>query len=230
VYLHPRAFFYFSFFGFSKVIFLKLFHIFLGYYIMIIAPLIFNKNMNTRKVLITLAVIIVAGLGYYFFAMNKKQALAPEKGQQTQQTQEPQNNQNPNLPQNQDAQNAAPSSTKPSAQSGTPAQSGQFSSGQENDLGADILVVQVNFDGNSFSPSAAEIKAGDVVIFKNNSSEDFWPASNPHPVHTDYPGFDAKKAVSPGGTYQFKFDNAGTWGYHDHLNPSITGTIKVDPK
>lgn len=93
--------------------------------------------------------------------------------------------------------------------------------------GADIAVFEIAYNGSSFSPSQLTIKAGDVVIFKNESDGSFWPASGPHPVHTNYPEFDAKKAIGPGQKYQFKFTKTGEWPFHDHLNSSATGKIIV---
>jgi len=85
----------------------------------------------------------------------------------------------------------------------------------------------VTFDGTAFSPASLTIKAGTTVTFVNNSDQPMWVASNPHPTHTDYPGFDELKGVGKGGTYSFKFDRVGTWGYHNHLDSGIMGTIVV---
>lgn len=103
-----------------------------------------------------------------------------------------------------------------------------YSDGSEMEpFGPDIMVSEVVYDGTKFNPSSLSIKAGDVVIFKNKGTTAFWPASNPHPAHTDYPEFDAKAAIAPGGSFQFKFLKAGSWGYHNHLNPQATGVINV---
>lgn len=88
----------------------------------------------------------------------------------------------------------------------------------------------VTYTDSGFSPKEITIKAGDTVNFVNESSKSFWPASNPHPVHTDYPEFDAKKDISAGDTYSFKFEKVGTWGYHNHKNPSQIGTVIVTTK
>lgn len=85
----------------------------------------------------------------------------------------------------------------------------------------------VTYGANGFAPASVTIKAGDTVVFKNNSDRDFWPASGPHPTHTNYPEFDAKRAFSAGGSYSFTFTRTGSWKYHDHLNPALTGTITV---
>ena len=39
--------------------------------------------------------------------------------------------------------------------------------------------------------------------------------------------FDACKGVKPGESWPFKFDIAGNWKYHDHLNPKNFGAIIV---
>ena len=85
----------------------------------------------------------------------------------------------------------------------------------------------VKFTGTAFEPSSLTIKAGDTVTFENKSGDDFWPASNVHPTHLLYPGFDAKKPILDGGTYSFTFTKKGSWGYHNHLTPDIQGTIVV---
>jgi plastocyanin len=99
--------------------------------------------------------------------------------------------------------------------------------GSEPIDGNNISVVEVDFDGSKFTPETTNINLGDWVFFKNKSTTDFWPASDPHPAHTGYPGFDAKKAIVPGAQYKFQFIKAGSWGFHDHLNPNVHGVISV---
>jgi plastocyanin len=85
----------------------------------------------------------------------------------------------------------------------------------------------VSMEADGFSPSTLTVESGETVTFENSSDDDKWPASNDHPTHELYPGFDAKNAVLPGESYSFTFERAGSWGYHDHLNPGLTGTIVV---
>lgn len=87
--------------------------------------------------------------------------------------------------------------------------------------------VTVNLTDNGFSPSSITINAGDTIKFINQSSGRMWVASNPHPTHTDYPGFDEKTAVGSGDSYSFTFTRPGTWGYHNHITPTVQGTIVV---
>lgn len=101
---------------------------------------------------------------------------------------------------------------------------GTFSDGSEMEAGT---VHQISYDGSRYIPSTLTIKQGDIVVFRNNSSTEFWPASSPHPQHTNYPEFDPKQGVAPGGTYEFKFTKTGAWSFHDHLRPAANGRITV---
>jgi len=98
----------------------------------------------------------------------------------------------------------------------------------------------ITYTDSGFSPKTITISLGDTVTFKNQSSDDFWPASANHPSHTVYPGsgiqkcgtsastiFDACAHVKPGASWLFTFTNKGSWGYHDHLNAARWGTIVV---
>jgi plastocyanin len=86
---------------------------------------------------------------------------------------------------------------------------------------------QVTITDKGFSPSKLTVEAGTIVTFINKSTKSRWPASNPHPQHTDYSEFDARMQVAPGSSWSFTFDKPGTWKYHDHLHPELSGTIIV---
>jgi plastocyanin len=94
----------------------------------------------------------------------------------------------------------------------------------------------IHYDGSAFTPNTITVKKGTMVTFMNNSSDTFWPASNPHPAHTGYPekggcinsAFDACKAVPAGASWLFTFNVVGTWKYHDHLNPMSRGIVVVE--
>ena len=119
-----------------------------------------------------------------------------------------------------------PPSEAPKA-SPPPPQGGVFS-GEEDLDGNDVQVQQITYDGSKYSPATITIKTGDIIVFKNTSAASFWPASGPHPTHTNYPEFDPKQAVAAGKTYEFKFTKVGTWAFHDHLNPAARGTVTVN--
>lgn len=89
--------------------------------------------------------------------------------------------------------------------------------------------VTVLYSLSGFSPSVVRVKVGQTVIFKNTTEDDeMWVASNPHPTHVAYSGFDQRRGVVRDGEYAFTFTQKGTWGYHNHLNPSRGGQVIVE--
>lgn len=87
--------------------------------------------------------------------------------------------------------------------------------------------VAIDENGN-FSPSEVKIQKGGKVTWANKSSRSVWPASAVHPTHLLYPGFDALRGLNTGESYSFTFEKVGEWTYHDHLNPSVRGKVKVE--
>ena len=85
----------------------------------------------------------------------------------------------------------------------------------------------VHLTAESFEPRSLEIEAGKKVIFENADIEGHWPASDDHPMHDGYSGFDPEKPVEPGEEWSFTFEKPGEWGYHDHMNPLLEGKIVV---
>lgn len=80
---------------------------------------------------------------------------------------------------------------------------------------------------DSFEPKNITIQKNTRIIFKNEDSQDRWPASALHPTHGVYPEFDPQEPVAAGSEWSFVFDKVGGWKYHDHLIPSLTGEITV---
>ena len=86
----------------------------------------------------------------------------------------------------------------------------------------------INMTSAGFSTSSLEIKKGDTVKFVSQDSGNRWPASDPHPIHTNEPGFDSKGPVRSGESYEHTFTKTGTFGFHDHLAPQFGGIIIVE--
>ena len=86
----------------------------------------------------------------------------------------------------------------------------------------------VTYSSAGFDPMVLRIKMGESVTFKNESSGELWVASNPHPVHTGLPGFDAGEGIIKGDFYIHEFNQLGSWSYHNHLNSQQQGTIVVE--
>ena len=102
-------------------------------------------------------------------------------------------------------------------------------------------VETVTYSDSGYSPATITVKKGDTITFDNKSSKIMWPASAAHPTHKAYPGtdiefcgtlqssgaFDACRGYGSDESWDFKFEELGTWKYHNHLQPNHTGTIIV---
>ncbi len=113
---------------------------------------------------------------------------------------------------------------------------------QVDEAGAPASTMTMRITDAGFLPNVVTITTGTRVTFRNDSTGNVWPASALHPTHKLYPGsditrcggaaegniFDACGAVAPGESWSFTFTERGSWKYHDHLNPSRTGTIIVE--
>ena len=100
-------------------------------------------------------------------------------------------------------------------------------------------IVEITLEG--FVPRTLEIKQGEKVTWINRLATEGQPASDSHPTHTNYPGssvimcntaeekntFDACRGLKKGESYSFVFNKVGSWGYHNHLQPSKDGRIIV---
>lgn len=82
----------------------------------------------------------------------------------------------------------------------------------------------VEYTDNGFRPSKVIIAIGDTIRFTNVGSDGMWVASDNHPTHDLLPEFDQGGV---GQSYSFTFTEAGSWGFHNHLNASETGFIEV---
>ncbi len=83
---------------------------------------------------------------------------------------------------------------------------------------------------DGYQPTQVTVRKGDSVKFATILNSDFWPASDPHPTHSLYPEFDPKHQLTSSEGWTFKFNNAGVWNYHDHVNANLRGEIIVEDK
>ena len=91
----------------------------------------------------------------------------------------------------------------------------------------EVPPYEVVYTDDGYQPATLEIPAGARVAFRNESSVPMWTASDPHPVHTDFSAFDAKRNYASGETYTFQFTTTGTFGYHNHEKSIHRGIIYV---
>jgi len=110
-----------------------------------------------------------------------------------------------------------------------------------NTLSAEANTTVILMHDDRYEPPDVNITVSDTIEFQNVGTESRWPATNIHPTHRGYPNsdiedcaqedtslmFDACRNIEPGQSYSFTFLEPGAWRYHDHLMPSISGTITL---
>lgn len=172
--------------------------------------------MNKTTWLGVLLVIIVVALGVYAW-----RAQAPTTTPRTVIA-------TPLTTENPSATTAAINQTVQQVPDSTPSAAGTSQEGDAIDLSSDTINdVMIEITDTGFTPSTVTINAGQTVTFINNGQAPHWPASDPHPTHTNLPGFDAEHALQTGEKYSYTFNDKGSWGFHDHLNARLTGRINV---
>lgn len=92
----------------------------------------------------------------------------------------------------------------------------------------ELTSLEIVVSDTSVTPKDSKVKKGSVVTFVNKGTKTHWIASDPHPTHTDYSGFDPQRGIAPGQSWSFTFDKVGLWKFHDHLQPTLRGSIIVE--
>jgi plastocyanin len=88
-------------------------------------------------------------------------------------------------------------------------------------LGSTII-----YNGSTYTLSAETVDAGTQVKITNTSDQQLDFASDPHPTHTQNSELNAGD-IGPGESKTITLNKTGTWGFHNHLNPSQKGSITV---
>lgn len=91
---------------------------------------------------------------------------------------------------------------------------------------AAIPASEVAVTATGFAPAAATVARGANVRFVNTDSAAHQVASAPHPTHTIYPPLNGG-VLRSGASFDAVFSETGTYQYHDHLNPGLTGSVIV---
>ena len=89
----------------------------------------------------------------------------------------------------------------------------------------ETMAVSVTAEG--FVPQSVTLKAGQKVVWTNETDATANVSSAPHPTHEEYPPLNLEN-FEPGTSVELIFEEPGTYKYHDHLNPSKFGTVVVE--
>jgi plastocyanin len=84
---------------------------------------------------------------------------------------------------------------------------------------APAATATVQIKRSSFVPSPVTIKTGDIVRWVNSDTHNHQVVSNN--------GSFVSPILGPGKVYTHRFNAAGTYRYHDGLNPTVRGVVKV---
>lgn len=94
------------------------------------------------------------------------------------------------------------------------------------------FTLDVVYADDGFHPSSASVAVPTTVIFRNESSRQFWPVSAGQSSSTPCGNNEqsgACEAVAPGASWSATFDKGGrTFHYYDKLNPS--STVDITPR
>ena len=84
---------------------------------------------------------------------------------------------------------------------------------------APASTATVQIKRSSFSPSSVTIKTGDTIKWVNTDTQNHQVVSNN--------GSFVSPILGPGKTYSHRFNASGTYRYHDGLNATVKGVVKV---
>lgn len=113
----------------------------------------------------------------------------------------------------------------PSVQTPTSTESAAQTGATEGAVVKEETVVKVTSTG--FSPKTVTIKAGESVTWMNDDTAVHAVNSAVHPTHQVYPPLNLGN-IQAGEKLSLTFPTAGTYKYHNHLNPSLTGSVTVE--
>lgn len=91
--------------------------------------------------------------------------------------------------------------------------------------------ANVSFTKDGLNPATVTIAAGTQVAWTNGDDAPHQVAADPHPLHNSIEGFDSDVTLQKDEVFSFTFEKAGTYTYHDHLNPldkRWQGTVIVE--
>ncbi|OGD87392.1 hypothetical protein A2870_01450 [Candidatus Curtissbacteria bacterium RIFCSPHIGHO2_01_FULL_41_11] len=91
--------------------------------------------------------------------------------------------------------------------------------------------VTITLDESGFSPATSNVNSDGSVTWTNSSEKNGGIASDPHPTHTSNQELTDGQFVlnlAPGASATVTVTKKGTWGFHDHLNPSAKGSVTVN--
>ncbi len=91
---------------------------------------------------------------------------------------------------------------------------------------AQTRTAQITITKDGFVPATISVKKGTKITWTNNDDKPHQLKANPHPTGESLPGLKSE-ILNNKQTYEYTADTAGSFDYHDSLNPTTNGTIEV---
>ena len=90
-----------------------------------------------------------------------------------------------------------------------------------------VSTTTITIANNVATPKDIIVPIGSQVTFVNNDNRSHEMASDPHPQHGSCPSMEAGLGTITAGQTKVthNFGNAGTCGFHDHLDASNSGFL-----
>lgn len=158
--------------------------------------------MNSRKIVAIIVIALIVLLGGWWFLVRGTSSPTTPTSTSTDQSQN-------------ETSNTSPSDTDQS----------NGSNSSDSSESAQVAAT-ITYTDNGFEPKQTTVKSGDTVRITNNTGSPMSLDSDPHPTHTIQPELNVGD-VEPGQSKTFVITKVGTWGFHNHDNPSHTGSITV---
>lgn len=114
--------------------------------------------------------------------------------------------------------------TPPPQSAETPSQPGDLSATESAMM--EKNVVKISSAG--FLPKDITIKAEEEVTWVNEDSSDHQVNSAVHPTHQLHPPLNSVGLLKSGEKKSLSFPDTGVYKYHDHLNPTLFGSVTVE--
>lgn len=94
---------------------------------------------------------------------------------------------------------------------------------------AETSAANVQIGDTAFTPGTVRIKQGQSVTWTNTDTRLHQVAADPYPSHSKLPSLFSEESLATNESYTFTFDKAGTYTYHDPLNPTtLKATVIVE--
>lgn len=87
--------------------------------------------------------------------------------------------------------------------------------------------AEIRVTAAGFEPKTITVKKGNIVVWLNESGQEVVINSAVHPTHKEYPPLNLGK-FPDASSMSIVFYSSGKYSYHNHLNPSQTGTVIVE--